>query len=323
MRRLHRGFTIVELQIASALFVAVGAVLTVTLVSASQFWRRSVATAELDGDGLVAMTALRATLRETSVVDVGTVGGWSTIHYLSGERFSPSEGRVNFNQERHIAVVQVKGQRHLVITDHTARTLRTLARNVTAFTVRTHTNNPNNPQLLKPGELDVTLSMAKPKLQQALMVNSRIWLRNREGMPLLREAEHAILEPPMQKGNDPRASDGEYIWVPEDFGDNYESPGGDPGFVRFPITVPQTDIYYLWAKVLAPDSQSNSFFVTSDGGLVEDPWHISRKSSWRWRLVTELSLSEGSHVIGFNRREDGTKLDRIFVTDDPESSPTF
>ena len=42
--------------------------------------------------------------------------------------------------------------------------------------------------------------------------------------------------------------------------------------------------YTIWARVIAPTGNTNSFYVTLNGELVRE-WHISETAEWAWRRV--------------------------------------
>jgi len=92
--------------------------------------------------------------------------------------------------------------------------------------------------------------------------------------------------------------------------------------------------YYVWGRVLAPNSSSDSFYVSMDGGA-EDVYDVAENiwsTQWQWTKVNgrgltgipltlnprTFVLTAGSHVIRFRVRDANSKLDRIFITDDPK-----
>jgi hypothetical protein len=127
------------------------------------------------------------------------------------------------------------------------------------------------------------------------------------------EAESGVLTSPMIKVADTLASNGSYVWVPQGAGNNYTAPGG-PGKVHFSFTPTPTGTYRLWARTIAPDGGSDSFFVRVDGVLIKNPWTVPVSTTWQWSQVADISLTAVSHTLEFRQREDGTKLDKIILT---------
>ena len=82
-------------------------------------------------------------------------------------------------------------------------------------------------------------------------------------------------------------------------------------------------------------ADDDSFFVSAYAGeyprrnsrcgtiLKPTAWHTGvTKSQWQWRqFMTELTLPAGPVVLTLHSREDGTKIDRLFLTADPLQEP--
>lgn len=102
------------------------------------------------------------------------------------------------------------------------------------------------------------------------------------------------------------------------------------GSVSFNVVVPRAGTYYLWGRVLAPDANTDSFFVelggTGAGLFVTSECAFS--ASWHWAPVRggtcpSLSgprgfvLAAGDNSLDLTSSEGGSKLDRMILTDDP------
>ncbi len=129
------------------------------------------------------------------------------------------------------------------------------------------------------------------------------------------EAESGILNAPMQMANDASASAGQYVWVPNGSGND------GPGYVELSFTVPTTGDYSLWGKVIAPSGADNSFYVAVDGGT-DYYWSISGDpTTWTWDEINTYTLNAGTHTVRIKQREDGTKLDQLWITNEAGSTP--
>jgi hypothetical protein len=118
------------------------------------------------------------------------------------------------------------------------------------------------------------------------------------------------------------------VWQPVD-----EKITRCPGFVTWPLRVARAGPYYLWARVLAPSGESNSFYVALIGDtgdlLPKTTWDITPANQWRWQRVslaksktpTPLSLPAGICHLQLQAREPGVKLDRLFLAADPGAQP--
>ena len=140
------------------------------------------------------------------------------------------------------------------------------------------------------------------------------------------EAEHAdSIGNPLEVTNDENASNGKYIYSPNGTGNHYK-----PGSIMaaYKINIEQAGEYILWGLVNAADKKDNSFFVQIDDEL-DNVWEIDTGSKWHWDQVnnrnkTDLAifiLNKGEHTIKIKLREDGTKLDKILLTNDLDFVP--
>ncbi len=149
------------------------------------------------------------------------------------------------------------------------------------------------------------------------------------------EAEEGDIYSPMAMDNNAQASGDLAIWTPEGAG-IYKTYSSDAGRAVYSFDIPADGSYVVWGRVIANDSASDSFYVTVDG---QTPmvWHTMQGGvdTWIWDVVTErdfsaafdttspnvYQLSAGTHTIEFAQREDGAKLDRILITNDPGYVP--
>ncbi|MGD9216830.1 MAG: PKD domain-containing protein [Desulfobacteraceae bacterium] len=141
------------------------------------------------------------------------------------------------------------------------------------------------------------------------------------------EAEKGDLNTPMQLADDPNASDGGYIQVPNGQG-NASSPSQEAGYAEYTFDVPTAADYVVWGRIIAKDGKDNSFFVSMDGNTPAT-WHTQKSESWIWNQVNDRASTEpviyhleaGQHTLTIHQREDGTKIDKILVTKDMAYAP--
>ncbi len=145
------------------------------------------------------------------------------------------------------------------------------------------------------------------------------------------EAEMAdTIEAPMIVADDADASGGQYVWM--------EGPpatgGGGEGWVEYKLDLP-AGTYALWGKVIAEDGNSDSFWVTwqpadadEDAQLTQNTefrWGVGQSAEWHWDRINhwldggtferEWEQPGGETTLRIAVREDATKLDVIFITD--------
>ena len=131
------------------------------------------------------------------------------------------------------------------------------------------------------------------------------------------EAECATVGSAWTRGTDPAAS-GAYLAPPG--GRNATgSPPDDiaANLVSFRLNVPQAGAHTLHARIKAPTAQDDSFWVRINGGSWIKWWQGLRTGNqfdWREVLGSPFELPAGPNVIDFAYREDGTLLDKLFLT---------
>ena len=91
--------------------------------------------------------------------------------------------------------------------------------------------------------------------------------------------------------------------------------------------------YYLWLYVDLPSESSNSYWIgTGDEQLMPPSWEGDVTSGLEWRRVTnndetpkifpmELGQWHGGQIVRIKQQEEGTKLDRIIITNNVDFHP--
>ncbi|HYW78296.1 MAG TPA: hypothetical protein VE890_01925, partial [Thermoguttaceae bacterium] len=143
------------------------------------------------------------------------------------------------------------------------------------------------------------------------------------------EAEAGIVFPGMEVGDDADASGGRCVWQPSE-----STWGRSPGHVTWPLQIARAGQYRLWGRVLAPTPETDSFFVLASEHMDRLPpnrvaWHTGSGPTWRWVPVTldlagaptVFDLPAGRSSLQFRVREPGTRIDRLYLTTDPNRKP--
>jgi len=142
------------------------------------------------------------------------------------------------------------------------------------------------------------------------------------------EAEAGMALHGMTIADDAAASQGRCVFQPP-AGEVYRLPGS----VTWSVSTERPGRYYLWARVLAPDPQSNSFHVSWEGDageiLARDAWHLREGGPWNWQCLalgksktpTPIDLLPGLSWLQFRTRESGTKIDRLLLTPNANARP--
>ena len=143
----------------------------------------------------------------------------------------------------------------------------------------------------------------------ACAASNAIWL----------EAEAGTMSgsPAFAINTDSTASGGKYI---QPTSNNSASAG--PNRASYTFTA-AAGTYKVWGRVIAPTADDDSFWVSMDGGSFVNWNSIPSSTTWAWDdvhnsdsggTVVTYTLAQGSHTLVVANREDGVKLDKLYVT---------
>ncbi len=123
--------------------------------------------------------------------------------------------------------------------------------------------------------------------------------------------------------SDAGASNGKYVIIQP--GSNFlDSPSeSNNDHITYTFIVKESGNYKLWGRTSVPTADDDSYWVKMD----IDNWikwnNITGGSSWQWddvhdadngNQVASFDLNEGIHTITIAYREDGTALDKLYLT---------
>ena len=103
-----------------------------------------------------------------------------------------------------------------------------------------------------------------------------------------------------------------------------ETGPGDDGSTTYKVYAPVEEDYAIWGLVRWYDGCGNSFFTLVDDMTPEDPAYLTdaRYQEWHWVKGKTFHLTVGWHLIRFQNREDGAKLDQFLITTAEDFTPT-
>lgn len=129
-----------------------------------------------------------------------------------------------------------------------------------------------------------------------------------------------------QKQSDELTSGGEYMLVPNtepngSAGTNLTNTATitDADVIKLNVKVDDAGQYKLWLRV-APQNPSmigndDSFHLKmDDGGWYTFNNAMGANTNWIWYSISDYTLGTGSHTLTISYREDGAKLDKIYLT---------
>ncbi len=112
------------------------------------------------------------------------------------------------------------------------------------------------------------------------------------------------------------ASSGEYVVVRSGNAMNSAPSDIPDNRIRFSLSSVKGGSYKLFARVDAPSNTDDSFWVRINGGS----WYkwasgIEQRRGFYWnKLPRSVDLANGNNTIDFAFREDGSRLDKLFLT---------
>jgi hypothetical protein len=131
---------------------------------------------------------------------------------------------------------------------------------------------------------------------------------------------------PLEVAKDEHASGGRFIHSSIGAGSRYS-----PSFVmaRYTVTLAKGGEYILWGRVKAESGKNDSFFIEIDNGF-DNFWRVKKSKRWTWDMVNynkrtdpvKFYLTAGRHMIKVKLREEGTKLDKLLLTNALDFVPT-
>jgi len=128
---------------------------------------------------------------------------------------------------------------------------------------------------------------------------------------------------PLLIKDDDAASNAGYIEV-EPGNDSKAAMPSAEGVASYSFTVDRPGVFRIWARVIAPSDDADSFWVRMDGGAPIRWNQIPQGRSWHWTLVkaegasrfATFDLAAGTHTLSSAYREDGARLDVLVITTD-------
>jgi len=115
---------------------------------------------------------------------------------------------------------------------------------------------------------------------------------------------------------DSEASGGKYVWGPEG------SDPDDEGLLRYSVEIEDAETYRVWLRTYWTSGGGNSFSVNFDVIPVDSDLvgNDATYGVWHW-VSKDFELADGIQDLIIRDREDGSKLDRIFITNDLTVTP--
>jgi hypothetical protein len=128
------------------------------------------------------------------------------------------------------------------------------------------------------------------------------------------EAECGSTGPLWNRSSDASASNSQFLVIQPGNNSTASAPTNTAGHIAFPISVTQSGTYTLFARVLGPTANDDSYWVSMDGGAWV-MWNNWWTTSWAWKqFPNTFNLNAGNHTLTFAFREDGAQLDKLSLS---------
>ena len=116
--------------------------------------------------------------------------------------------------------------------------------------------------------------------------------------------------------NDAAASGGKYL---KTVTQTVPTPTDSIYMLAYTFSVKTADVYHVYARVLCPTWDDDSYFYSIDKPLNGDFANGLQTNSWDWKQITSASLQPGTHQLFIGGREDGACIDKLCITVNPEA----
>ena len=85
------------------------------------------------------------------------------------------------------------------------------------------------------------------------------------------------------------------------------------------FTAKTAGTYYVYARVMCPTWDDDSYFFSIDTSLGSDFANGLQTTSWDWKQICSKYLQAGQHQLLIGGREDGACMDKLCITVNPEA----
>ena len=134
---------------------------------------------------------------------------------------------------------------------------------------------------------------------------------------VLLEAESGEVGADWEVGKTDGASAGKFLEVKAGKQSLDAAPSGKQGVVDLEFEVKQGGPYALFARLNCASADDDSFWIRMDKGNFQMCNNLVTPG-WSWVKLDVFHLEAGKHHLTIGYREDGAKLDRVWISNDPD-----
>jgi arabinoxylan arabinofuranohydrolase len=167
-------------------------------------------------------------------------------------------------------------------------------------------------QAASEGEVDITVSY-QGELGEAKSLTLHVTVSTGSGVWL--EAECGTVGSLWNIVADNNASHGQYVTIQSGNNSTDVAPTDPSGFLTFTFNISAGGTYTLYTRIICPNANDDSFWLKIDNGSFAMWNNITPSSSWTWTsFPSTYNLNAGSHTLIIAYREDGARLDKLWIT---------
>jgi hypothetical protein len=123
-----------------------------------------------------------------------------------------------------------------------------------------------------------------------------------------------------------------FVFAPQSHAQTCTNTPSSPDSVTSTFSVPETNTYTIWTRLLAPDTNSNSIYVQIDGECAinvgdsntipanQFTWVNYQNGNTASQILVQLAA--GTHTLKLIEREAGVGVDRVIITTNTACMPT-
>lgn len=167
------------------------------------------------------------------------------------------------------------------------------------------------------GEVDIWASYPD-KLGDTLSTIIHVAVSPRDGVWL--EAECGNAGTFWDVINDETASNKEYVTINPGNNSIDAAPVDEKGLITYSFDLEAGGMFKLYARVICQNSNEDSFWIKLDDRDFTSWNNIASSRYWTWANFSEtFNLKAGEHTLVIGYREDGAKLDKLWISPDLKS----
>lgn len=113
---------------------------------------------------------------------------------------------------------------------------------------------------------------------------------------------------------DTEASNGKYITIKTGNNSTDSASPDSSGLLTYTFEIEKGGVYNLFARLICPSPNDDSFWIKMDNSSFT-MWNGIDAPVWQWhQFGSGFSLAKGTHTLTITYREDGAKLDKLWIS---------